>query len=82
MKFKKLETESEGNWLKRKLAKPGVKKSVVYILAGAVIGFLFFYLTEGMFMDKMAGEDIFQSILIGAFIGFFIHNSPCARGHC
>lgn len=82
MKFKKLELEPEGSWIKRKISNPHFKKSVVYILIGAVLGFVFFYVSEGMHMDKMPTQDIVQSIFLGAFLGFFITNSPCARGRC
>lgn len=82
MEFEKLKIEQEGNWMKRKLANPHFRKSILSILIGALAGFAFFYLTEGMFMDKMPNKDILQSIIIGAFLGFFITNSPCARGRC
>lgn len=82
MEFKKLEIKSEGSWLKQKFANPRFKRTIIYTLGGAVIGFLFFFLLEGMFMDKMPRKDIIQSIVIGAFMGFFITNSPCARGRC
>lgn len=82
MEFKKLEIEPEGSWLKRKLSNPHFRKSVIYTLLGALIGFVFFYLTEGRLMDKMPNEDIVQSVLVGAFFGAFITNSPCARGRC
>lgn len=82
MEFKKLEIEPEGSWLKRKWALPHFRKTIIYTLGGAVVGFLFYFLTEGMFMDKMPINDIVQSIIIGLFIGLFITNSPCARGKC
>jgi RsiW-degrading membrane proteinase PrsW (M82 family) len=82
MEFKKLEIEPEGSWIKRTVSKPHFKKSLIYILAGAVLGFLFFYFTDGVHMDEMPMKDIFQSILLGGFFGFFITNSPCARGRC
>ena len=82
MEFKKLEIKEEGNWLQRKIKNPHTKKTLIYILLGAVGGFLFYYFTEGMQMDVMPRGDIFQSILVGAFLGFFITNSPCAKGHC
>lgn len=82
MEFKKLKIELEGSWFKRKLLNAHFRKSLIYILGGALVGFAFFILTEGMFMDKMPTKDIIQSILIGGFFGFFITNSPCARGGC
>lgn len=82
MEFKKLEIEEEGSWIKRKLSNPHFKKSLIYIVGGAVVGFAFYYFSEGMSLDKMPGKDILQSVIIGAFLGFFITNSPCARGRC
>lgn len=82
MEFKKLEIEPEGNWLKRKLSNPHTKKTLIYILLGAVFGFVFYFFTEGMHMDAMPREEIVQSVLMGAFLGFFITNSPCSRGKC
>lgn len=82
MEFKKLELEQEGSWFKRKISNPHFKKSLIYTLIGAILGFVFFYLTEGMHMDTMPNEEIIQSILVGAFFGLFITNSPCARGKC
>jgi len=82
MEFKKLELEPEGSWIKRKISNPHFKKSVIYMLAGAVLGFVFFYVSEGMNMDKIPTKDVLQSMAFGGFMGFFITNSPCARGRC
>ena len=82
MEFKKLEIEEEGNWFQRKIRNPHIKKTLIYILIGAVGGFLFYYFTEGRQLDVMSRGDVIQSIVVGAFLGFFITNSPCARGHC
>ncbi|WP_346856735.1 hypothetical protein [uncultured Draconibacterium sp.] len=82
MEFKKLEIEEEGSWIQKKWRNPHTKKTAIYMLIGAVAGFGFFYFTDGMSMDKIPAGDIFQSIFIGAFFGYFITNSPCARGRC
>lgn len=82
MKFKKLELKEEGNWLQRKLRSPHLRKTLIYTLVGAAIGFLFYYISEGMHQDAMSKGDILQSVLTGAFLGFFITNSPCAKGRC
>ena len=82
MEFKKLEIKEEGNWFQRQIRKPHTKKTLIYIILGAVGGFVFYYLTEGMHMDAMPRGEIVQSVLVGAFLGFFITNSPCARGRC
>ena len=82
MEFKKLEIEEEGSWLKRKLQNPHIKKTIMYIVIGAVGGFAFYYFSEGMLLDSMPQNEIVQSLLVGAFFGFFLTNSPCARGKC
>ena len=82
MEFKKLEIEKEGSWLKRTLNNAQFKRTLIYIVIGAAAGFAFYYFTEGMHMEVMPQDEIVQSILFGAFFGFFITNSPCARGRC
>ena len=73
MHFKQLELKKDGNWLKR---------TMKAILIGAAIGFTFFYLTEGRLMDSIPTREILKSLAIGGFFGFFLTNSPCARGRC
>jgi hypothetical protein len=82
MQFKELELKSRGSWLKRTLTSPHIKKSLLAIGLGAVIGFTLYYLTEGRLMESMPGNEILKSLLIGGFFGFFYTNSPCARGRC
>ncbi len=80
--FKKLDIEQEGNWIQQKLRNPHFKKTIVYVLIGSMLSFGIYYFSEGMHMDKMPQNEIVQSIVVGAFFGLFITNSPCARGKC
>lgn len=82
MEFKKLELEPESNWFKRTFRSQHIKKSILYIAIGSAAGFLFFYFTEGQHMDVVTSGDVLKSVAIGGFFGFFITNSPCARGRC
>jgi hypothetical protein len=82
MEFKPIEIKSRENWLKRVLKTPHLRRTAVAILTGAVVGFAIFYFSEGRYMDTIPAGDIFKSILIGGFFGFFVTNSPCARGRC
>ena len=82
MEFKQLELGKEGNWFKRTLQSSHTKRSLTAIGVGAIIGFLFFYFSEGRQMESMPLWDVAKSFLIGGFFGFFITNSPCARGRC
>ena len=82
MQFKELELKQEGSWFSRKLKSAHFKRTVSAIAVGALVGFAFFYLSEGRLMESIPVRDIFKSIGVGAFFGFFITNSPCARGRC
>ena len=82
MQFKQLDIKPQGSWMIRTVNSRRFKTTVTAILVGAVIGFLFFYLTEGRLMESIPGKEIVKSLLIGGFFGFFITNSPCARGRC
>lgn len=82
MQFKQLELKQEGSWFKRQLQSSHTRRSLKAIGIGALIGFLFFYMTEGRLMESMPAWDVAKSFLVGGFFGFFITNSPCARGRC
>jgi len=58
------------------------RRTLIFMLLGAGISFIYFYYTEGQHMDILKQEDIFKSLSIGALFGIFISNSPCARGKC
>lgn len=82
MEFKQLEIKPEPSWIKRTIRSQHTKKSVLFIVIGAIAGFLFFYFTEGKNMEVIETAGIIKSMLIGGFFGFFITNSPCARNRC
>lgn len=82
MEFKKLEIKHEKNWFHRLIGSNHFKKSIIYILAGAAIGFAITYFTEGRELAEISSRDLLSNVLTGAFIGFFLTNSPCARNKC
>lgn len=82
MEFKQLDIKPEGSWLKRKYQSQHVRRSILFIVIGAIGSFTYFYFTEGRYMDEMWFDDIVNSVLIGGFLGFIISNSPCARNKC
>jgi RsiW-degrading membrane proteinase PrsW (M82 family) len=82
MQFKQLDIKPQGTWISRTVHSPRFKTTLTAILVGSVIGFLFFYFTEGRQMEHIHAQEIIKSLLIGGFFGFFITNSPCARGRC
>lgn len=82
IKVKKLELKDERPFYKKLLASKQAKRTILFVVLGAIGGFLYFYFTEGQHMNEVLAGDIIQSSLIGAGFGVFITNSPCARGRC
>jgi hypothetical protein len=82
MQFKELDLKPQGSWMKRTLRSTHTRKTLIAILVGALAGFTFFYVTEGRLMQSIPGLEVLKSLGIGAFFGFFVTNSPCARGRC
>ena len=82
IEFKNLEIKHDKSWLRRTLTSSHAKKTIRYILIGAIAGFLFFYISEGRQQNNILISEIIRSMAIGGFFGFFISNSPCARGKC
>ncbi len=82
MEFKKLEIKQEGSWFKRNIWTTHGKRTLIYILMGAMGGFLYFYLSEGINQNNIEKSQVIKSLMIGGFVGFFVTNSPCARGRC
>ncbi|MGF7140144.1 hypothetical protein [Roseimarinus sediminis] len=76
-----LNLKTNGSWFKRRVWTPHGKKTIVYMALGAVAG-----LAYTLFLGDHAGAagfgDIARGMLVGGFFGFFITNSPCARGRC
>lgn len=82
MEFKQLEIEPEGSRMQRMVKSAQFKRSLIFAAIGAVGGLGYFYLTIGKTMDVISIYDIVKSMAIGGIFGFFITNSPCARGRC
>lgn len=82
IEVKKLEIESEEKGFKGWIKSKQVKKTIIAMLIGAVAGFAYFYFTEGQEMEVVPASDIIQNVVFGAFLGFFVTNSPCSRGKC
>ncbi|MDH5608103.1 MAG: hypothetical protein OEY56_01375 [Cyclobacteriaceae bacterium] len=69
----------KGNRLKREQAWRHVRKTLLYMLAGALISLSYSYLSGS---SLESSKEIGESLIMGAFFGFFITNSPCSRGRC
>jgi hypothetical protein len=50
--------------------------------AGGVLGFLYYYYVGCTTGTCEITSNPYSSILMGSFLGYFVVNSPCARGNC
>ncbi len=82
MEFEKLKLESDKNWFQRLYQSQRLRKTILFIILGALAGFIITYFTEGRVLSEINSKDILTNVFTGAFIGFFITNSPCARNKC
>lgn len=82
MKFKQYEVEPESNRFKRTIQSQHFRKTILYMFVGAMLGFLFLYITDGRHQEQMKMGEILKNMGIGALFGLFITNSPCARNKC
>jgi RsiW-degrading membrane proteinase PrsW (M82 family) len=82
MEFKKLDIKPEGSWVSRTILSQHGKKTILYILVGAIAGFVLFFITQEKQFSEITAGDIVKSMAMGGFFGFFITNSPCARNKC
>lgn len=82
MEFKKFEYQPENKGIKGLMHSAHFRKSLIYILIGAVAGFGFYFFGEAGALEEVVFRDSLNSVFMGAFLGFFITNSPCARNKC
>jgi fluoride ion exporter CrcB/FEX len=82
MEFRKLDIKTDENWFKRTIWTTHGKKTLLYILLGAIGGFLFYLISDDVKVTNLNWNDVLANVAIGAFFGFFLTNSPCARNKC
>ncbi len=58
------------------------RRTVIAILIGAVAALAFYYITEAQSMAAFSIGEALKNMALGGFLGFFVTNSPCARGRC
>lgn len=82
MEFKQLEIKQEGSLIKRIFLSKHIRRSVLFILIGALLGLAGTYFMAGMEINSISSKDLLTNVFTGSFFGFFITNSPCARNKC
>jgi hypothetical protein len=81
IEVKKLEIADEKG-IKGFLKSKQTRRTIFAILIGAVAALAFYYITEAQSFDAFSMKEAFKNMALGGFFGFFITNSPCARGRC
>ena len=82
MEFKQLEIKPEGSWLRRTIESKHIRKTIIYMILGAIASFVLFYFTEVKQLAEITSGDVARSLFFGGLLGFFVTNSPCARNKC
>lgn len=81
IEVKKLEIADEKG-IKGVLKSKQIRKTIIAIFIGAVAALAFYYITEAQSIAAFSVGDALKNMVLGGFFGFFITNSPCARGRC
>ena len=81
IEFKKLEIAEEKG-IKGFLKSKQTRRTLIAILIGAVAALAFYYLTDAQGMNAFSVKEALKNMALGGFFGFFVTNSPCARGRC
>ena len=81
-KFEPVKLGPEGKRAKRLERWRHLGKTLLYMVAGAAISLVITYFNEGSRISSMNADVVSNALFIGAFMGLFITNSPCARGRC
>jgi len=82
IEVKKLELQRENKGIKGFFKSKQTRRTLIAILIGSLVALGFYYFTEGQSMDTFSMEQALKNMALGGFFGFFITNSPCARGRC
>ncbi len=81
MEFKKLEIDTKESWFKRVVWSAHGRKTILFVFLGALAGILLYMLEDNQ-LAHFSFKEAIPNMVIGAFFGLFITNSPCARNKC
>ncbi|MGM0409037.1 MAG: hypothetical protein ACQERU_13735 [Bacteroidota bacterium] len=82
IEVRKLDLQPENKGIKGFLKSKQTRKTLIATLIGSLIALAYYYFTEGQSMNTFSMEQALKNMALGGFFGFFITNSPCARGRC
>lgn len=82
IEVKKLDLQPENKGIKGFFKSKQTRRTLIAILVGSLIALAFYYFTEGQSMNTFSVGQALKNMALGGFFGFFVTNSPCARGRC
>ena len=79
-KFKapSLEQSSDNNSFKSKL----LSKSTLFVVLGMIASSTYYYFNEWQHITSFGVTDAVEGVFVGALIGYFLANNPCANNKC
>lgn len=57
-------------------------KPFLAVFTGGILGFLYYFFVGCSTGTCAITSNPYSSIMMGGFMGYFLVNSPCARGNC
>lgn len=76
--FKKPEIVRERSWLERTF----FSKTMLFVVVGAALTSTYYYFTEWQDYSIITYKDMIEGVSVGALVGYFMANSPCANNKC
>jgi hypothetical protein len=81
IEVKKLEIQQEKG-IKGFFKSRQTRRTLIAIAIGSAVALAFYYLTEAQSIEAFSINEALKNMALGGFFGFFVTNSPCARGRC
>ena len=79
--FEPVKLGKEAKKYQRKETFKHIGKTLLFMLGGILFAIGYQYAKIGTWTE-LDQESIKNAVFMGAFIGFFLTNSPCAKGRC
>jgi len=76
--FEKPHISKEKSWF----VKTFFTKTVLFVLIGSVLSASYYYFQYWQNYSVVGFTDIVEGVSVGALIGYFMANSPCANNKC
>lgn len=76
--FEKPELQEQRGWFERTF----LSKTMIFVVVGAIITSVYYYFNEWQNYSIITYKDVIEGVSVGALVGYFMANSPCANNKC